>query len=128
MLRSATRLSRVSELPGSQTPKALYRRFDQAAVRERLCPTDAAVCVTRLLLQGYGLTVSDVKRATGVTSDDAALGYLAAATRQLHVLTTKLPPSEDRQPRPGRPTLVWYLDPSTAPTACICDRGNLCAD
>lgn len=127
MLRTASRL-RASDVPASETPKPAYRRFDQAATSERLPFCDAAMRVATLLLRGYGLTVEDVKRATGVKSDDAALGHLNAATRQLHVLVTHLPPTEDHQPRPGRPTLVWYLDPSSTPRLCQCHRGKPCDD
>lgn len=86
-----------------------YRHFDQEPATERMPHYDAAMRVAGLLLAGYGLTLLDVKRATGCSSLDTAHKLLQAATRQFAVVVV---PYDREGPRgPGQPMLVWYIDP-----------------
>lgn len=103
----------MSDLPvgscrGLPTPtRARYRRYDEEAARERLTPYEAGIRVADLLHKGYGLTLMDVRKATGCRSLDTAHNLLQAATRHLHVQVESLP--TDGPPGPGKPRLVWYL-------------------
>ena len=95
-----------------------YRRYECETVRAKLPPREACLLVGALLQAGYGLTLQDVKRATGYKSDTGAWNILRSASRALRVVSVLLPDDEVEEVSPGPRPLIWYgglPDPSPPP-------------